>query len=128
MEERRRAAYNVCWCEAHPRANLVAIIEDGAVREAGCFGYGGRPRCELDIDNVIIGEELDGERAGRRAVEKFMEGSSRSEVGGINGIRAFLDKNQVLKTGNGGRLKIRASQIGDHLLQQWNIGTRWFER
>jgi len=106
----------------------VAIIEDGAVRKTGCFGCGGGARRELDVDYVIVREVLRRKRAGRRAVEEVDEGGCTFQRGGINTTGRVVDQDHALQTRNRGRLEIRAGQIWDQLLEQWDVGTRGFER
>ncbi len=95
--------------------------------QTGCFGSGGRTGCELNVDNVIIRELLGPKCTGRRAVDEVRKGGSTSEGAGINAARGIVDQNQMLETGDGGRLEILAGQIRDQLLKQRNIRTRWSE-
>lgn len=127
MEEWRRTTYDVSCCKAHAGADLLAVIENGAMREAGGFRSRGCTRRELDVNNVSIGEVLGGKCAGRRTVEKVRKGGSTSEGVGINATRGVVDEDQVLETRDAGRLEILAGQIRYQLFKQWNIGTGCFE-
>lgn len=60
VEEWRRAADDVLRGETHPVPDLGAVVEDGAVRETGCFGHCGGAGCELDVDDFVGGEVLGG--------------------------------------------------------------------
>jgi hypothetical protein len=68
MEEGRGTADNVSWREEHACPDLVAIVQDGAVGEAGSFGHGGRAGSELNVDNVVVGERGGGDRGWGYAV------------------------------------------------------------
>ena len=68
VEEGWRTADDVRGSEEHAGADLVAVIQDGAVSKAGSFGHGGRARGELDVDNVVVGERGRRDRWGDVAV------------------------------------------------------------
>ena len=56
VEEGWRAADDVGGREEHAGADLVAVVEDRAVGEAGGFGHGCCAGGELDVDDVMVGE------------------------------------------------------------------------
>lgn len=58
MEEWRRAADDVLWGEDHAVADLGAVVEDGSVGEACCFGHCGRAGRKLDVYDIAGGEVL----------------------------------------------------------------------
>ena len=68
MEEGWGTANNVCRCEEHACSDLVAIVQDGAVGEAGSFGHGGRTGGELEVDDIVVGERSGGDRGRGHAV------------------------------------------------------------
>ena len=61
MEKGWGTADNVSRCEEHACPDLVAIVQDGAVGEAGSFGHGSRAGGELDVDDVVVGERGGGD-------------------------------------------------------------------
>src|SRR5271170_3681332 len=68
MEEGWGTANNVSRREEHACPDLVAIVQDGAVGEAGSFGHGGCAGSELDVDDVVVGECGGGDRGRGYAV------------------------------------------------------------
>ena len=56
VEQGWRAADDIGGSEEHTGADLVAVVEDGAVGQAGGFGHGGRAGGKLNVDDVVVGE------------------------------------------------------------------------
>lgn len=56
MEKGWGTGNNVSRREEHACPDLMAIVQDGAVGEAGSFGHGGCAGGELDVNNVVVGE------------------------------------------------------------------------
>ena len=63
VEEGWRTAHDVLWSEKHARTDLMAIVEDRAMGEAGSLGSGGCAGGELDVDNVMVGQILGRKRS-----------------------------------------------------------------
>jgi hypothetical protein len=60
VEEGWRAADDICGSKEHTGANLVPVVEDGAVGETCSFGHRGRAGGELDVYNVVVEERSGG--------------------------------------------------------------------
>lgn len=63
VEERRRTADDVLWCEMHAVTYLGAVVEDGTVAETGCFRHGCCAGCELDVYDFVWREVSRGQWA-----------------------------------------------------------------
>ena len=51
VEQWRRAADNVMFCQEHTVADAITVVKDGTVCETCCFRLGCGATCELDIDD-----------------------------------------------------------------------------
>lgn len=78
VEERWRAADDVTLGEEEAVADAVAIVEDGTMGQAGCFGRRGCAGGELDVDGFVsIETRLWGLLPGTARIQYFMKADER---------------------------------------------------
>jgi hypothetical protein len=78
VEERWRAADDVTLGEEEAVADAVAIVEDGTMGQAGCFGRRGCAGGELDVDGFVsIETHLWGLLPGTARIQYFMKADER---------------------------------------------------
>ena len=64
MKERWRAADDIVSGQEHAITDALPIVQDGPVRETGCFGKRGRARGELDVDDIVWRKVVGGRDMG----------------------------------------------------------------